>query len=293
MEINHLVITGGCLAGFPAYGILRESNKSGFWKLENIKSIYATSIGTMNAVWISLNYDWDAMDNYIINRPWQTVFKFSFGSILKTIETCGIFDVTTIEQMFQPVFSGKDISIDVTMAEFFEITKIDIHMFTVDLVSFKLIDVSHATHPTWRMVDAIYCSCSLPVLFSPLLKDDMCFIDGGVLLNYPLIPCIDAANNEGVFGIKCKSVETAYVKPTTLFDYLFTLLNKIISHVMTKHVVNLPTSLNLYEICIASTPSSIYEIFFVASKSEERQKLIESGSELWRQRIDKFNQRPI
>ena len=282
MEINHLVITGGCLAGFPSYGILKESNKSGFWKIENIKSIYATSIGTMNAIWITLNYDWDTLDNYIINRPWHTVFKYDFAAILNAIQTCGIFNVAPIEQMFLPVFSGKNISINVTMAEYYEITKIDIHMYTVDMVSFKLIDLSHTTHPNWRIIDAIYCSCSLPILFAPFLKDGMCFMDGGVLMNYPLAPCIATANNEGVFGINCKLNDNISINSSTLFDYMFSVLNKIIKHVMISHQHMITRDSNITEIYVGETPASIYDIFEVASKPEERRKLIEAGVEIWK-----------
>ena len=36
--IKHIVISGGGVSGFTAYGILRESHKAGLWDLKNIKS---------------------------------------------------------------------------------------------------------------------------------------------------------------------------------------------------------------------------------------------------------------
>ena len=54
MTIKHLVIAGGGPIGFQFLGALEHLNEKGFWKLEDIESIYATSIGTFLAVFICL-----------------------------------------------------------------------------------------------------------------------------------------------------------------------------------------------------------------------------------------------
>jgi predicted acylesterase/phospholipase RssA len=75
--IKHLVIAGGGpYACYIYYGILKESQKQGLWDIKNIKSIYGTSAGAILAVLLSLKYSWETMDNYVIKRPWQNVFKF-------------------------------------------------------------------------------------------------------------------------------------------------------------------------------------------------------------------------
>jgi hypothetical protein len=84
-KIKYLVLSGGGSIGFSMYGILRESNKRGCWNIQNIEKIYATSVGTIIAVMISLNYDWDTLDDYLIYRPWQDIFKFDMYSFINSI----------------------------------------------------------------------------------------------------------------------------------------------------------------------------------------------------------------
>ena len=61
MTIKHLVISGGGPIGIMYLGAIEYLHDEGFFKMEEIESIYATSIGTMIAVFIALNYDWETL----------------------------------------------------------------------------------------------------------------------------------------------------------------------------------------------------------------------------------------
>jgi predicted acylesterase/phospholipase RssA len=41
-NIEHLVISGGCVWGFYEYGALKELHHRNFWNINNIQSIYGT-----------------------------------------------------------------------------------------------------------------------------------------------------------------------------------------------------------------------------------------------------------
>jgi len=128
-------------------------------------------------------------------------------NILSIFHTRGIFDVKFMEEIFSPLFKGKDISIDVTMKEFYEITGIELHFFSVNINNFAPIDFSYKTHPDWRLVDAVYSSSGLPILFQPIIKDDICYTDGGMVSNYPVKNCIDnGADPETIFGLCRKPI---------------------------------------------------------------------------------------
>ena len=128
--IKHLVISGGGIAGITAYSILRESNQYGFWNIENIESIYGTSAGAIIAVFISLKYDWSDIDNYIIKRPWENVFKIDVGAVLRSFDAKGIFGKKIVEEMLFPLLKGKDLPTSITMKELYEYNNIAIHLFT-------------------------------------------------------------------------------------------------------------------------------------------------------------------
>jgi predicted acylesterase/phospholipase RssA len=270
-------MSGGGTVGFSFYGVLRESNKRGKWAIENIKSMYGTSIGSIFTTILSLKYDWDIIDDYIIKRPWQNIFHFNMQNIFSVFHTRGIFGVKVMEEIFLPLFKGKDISIDVTMKEFFEINGIELHFFSVNINNFTPVDLSYKTHPDWRVVDAVYSSCSLPILFQPIIMDDVCYTDGGMVTNYPVKHCIDnGANPESIFGLCRKPIMRLNYNVTnesSLFDYILNIFYKTIEKVLnTQEREKIGC-----EIYVDCPPLSINDILDTSSKMEERIRLIQFG----------------
>jgi predicted acylesterase/phospholipase RssA len=284
--IKHLVIPGGGVAGFAYYGILRNSNQQGYWNIDNIKTIYSTSAGAMLAILIALKYDWEICDDYLIKRPWHNVFKFDIQMIFASLQKKGIFDIKVLEDVFSPLFNGKDISIDVTMKEFFELTNIEINIHATEMNTFQNVDFSYKTYPDVRVIDAVYASSALPIVFSPIIINDKCYCDGAFFSNYPINNCLnDGINHTEVFGIKNEYLanDNKYIdNNSTLFDYIMNIMNKTIEHVFSnkKH-----DDIGM-EITIISPRISIYNIFSTMSSMEERIKLINYGSESFAKYIE-------
>ena len=277
--IQHIVCSGGGVTGFSFYGMLKECYNRNIWNIENIKTIYGTSVGSIFAVILALNYDWKTMDDYLIKRPWQNVFKFNLYSILDSLQQRGIFGIKTIEDTFTPLFLGKDIPINVTMKEFYDITKIEIHVFTTEIMNFELVDISYKTHPDWRLIDAVYCSCSIPIIFAPFIKDTKCYCDGGLLLNYPLDKCIDnGANPNEIIGL-CSDLDAndkdIMNETSSLLDYVIVILKKVIMAFLPKTKNTIPN-----EFKIKSREISIYDIIETTSNSDERIQLVQNGVDI-------------
>ena len=177
--IKHIVLSGGGTVFFGEYAILKESNISGFWDFKNIESIYGTSAGAMLGAMLCLlsipeepnetntvSLNWDILDTYLIHRPWQNLFKIDILTIIQSINKDGILDINILKDAYNPVFKSKDIPIDITLKDFFELTKKDFHTFSVEIDSFEVVDISHTTHPDWTVIEAVYASSCLPILFS-------------------------------------------------------------------------------------------------------------------------------
>ena len=195
---------------------------------------------------------------------------------MDSLQKMGIFGIKTIEDVFSPLFLGKDIPINVTMIEFYNITSIEIHIFATNITTFELVDISYKTHPDWRLIDAVYSSCSIPIIFSPFIKDSKYYCDGGLLLNYPLDKCIEnGANPEEVMGL-CSDLNTvtedALDEKSSLLDYVIVILKKV----MTVFVPSNQTFIQ-NEFKIKSHDISIYDIVNTSSSSDKRIRLIQDG----------------
>lgn len=278
--IKHIVISGGGTAGLSFYGALRETHKEGLWALENIQSLHGISIGAFLCVVLSLNYHWSEIDDFLIKRPWHKVFKFNIYTIMNSFQKRGIYDIQVIKDTFLPLFSGKDIAIDITMREFYERFPIDLHIYATETNSYHLVDFSHKTHPDWRVIDVVYCSCCLPIVFSPLLSNDSCYCDGALYSNYPLKCCIDhGAKPDEILGIKTLSDHSNQKKlaeDSSLFDYIIYLLNKLVEN---RDVTSVEPSIS-HQINVKSSQVFTYDAYNVISSPEERARLIEYGAQL-------------
>lgn len=277
--IKNLVISGGGIWGFSCYGALRESNIQGFWNINNIERIYSTSVGSMISIMLLLKYEWNDIDDFLIKRPWNDVFTFNFNSLITSFEKRGIFCKDSIYTMYLPLFQGKNISTDITLEELYEKTNIEIHLYSTEINGNKLkkIDFSHLTYPKWKVLEALYCSCCLPILFSPMIIEDKCYIDGGIVNNYPIMDCLNTIGFDKeteIFGIRKISQEEKKNITTefSIFDYILLLINKIIINSNETPSVDIKNQLSIH-----ANITNIYDIYMASTSSNERKKLIEYG----------------
>jgi predicted acylesterase/phospholipase RssA len=279
MTIKHLVFTGGgghavikCIA---AYQTLVAEN---FIDLSQIETIWGTSAGTIVATLIALKYDWNMINSYIIDRPWNELFCITIDRIFELYHKKGIYDIDILEKMFKPLFDVIDLSLDITLEEFYEFSKIEIHFSTFEINSFQLEDISYKTHPTLRLLQAIQMSCGLPVIITPVFIDDKIYIDGGIKTSYSLDKCIEyGCNTDEILGFKNKyNNETPIIKKeSTLLDYILNLLFKIVQSVLSRS-----TAIIKYE--IEFPPLFInFDILKECSENKElRQQLFDEGTEI-------------
>jgi predicted acylesterase/phospholipase RssA len=209
MTIKHIVISGGGPTGLLSYGAAKYLEQREFWSMKNIETIYGTSIGALFGVILSLQHDWKTIDDYIIKCPWDTILQknSTFHDVLGVYTNKGIMSGDFFDIIMKPLLLAKDLSLDVTLDELYQFNKKEIHIMTVELNAFKLVNLSYKTHPSLKVMDAIKMSCAAPILFSPKIvlekeinnKEDRveeiervcCYIDGGVMCNYPVNICIE------------------------------------------------------------------------------------------------------
>ena len=208
MTIKHIVISGGGPTGVIALGALQHLEKQQFWNIENIESMYCTSAGSLLGVLVALKFDWNTINDYIIKRPWHEAFQIGISQIFEAYNKKGLFDEKLLDIFFKPFFNSRDISMKMTLREFYEYTKIDFHVFSLEINRFQVVDISHKTHPDLELLKAVHMTSAIPMVVSPFCVDDDCFIDGGIISNYPLDYCIknncitDTNGYEEILGLR-------------------------------------------------------------------------------------------
>jgi predicted acylesterase/phospholipase RssA len=279
MPIKHLVISGGGPIMVQILGALQHLENNNFININNIESIYGTSAGAIVGVLMCLKFDWNTINDYIIKRPWHDVFNINPQSIFESYAKKGIFDIKIIEKCFKPLFDAKDINIDINLEDFYNLTKIELHMYSFEINKYELHDISYITHPKLSLMKAVQMTCGLPILVTPVCIEDKCFIDGGLACNYPLNYCIESGKkSDEIFGFKNKysSKKININNESTLFDFILNFLFKALTSVSTDHIQ--PNITN--EIILDTEYLTIDILKNSLSNIEIRRELLNNGTQV-------------
>jgi len=285
MPIKHLVISGGGPLGLRYLGALQKLEIDGFWNFNEIETIYGTSIGAIIGTFICLKYDWETLNKYIIERPWHDAFKVNPKQIFDSYYNKGLFDKKLAEIIFKPLLEAKDLALNITLKEFYEFSKIDLHIFTFELNKFQTIELSHTTHPDLGLLQALTMSSSLPGIFIPTIIDKCCYIDGGVLCNYPLNQCLrDHTNKDEILGIKSSyNKETdnfanvEVTSETSLLEYVICMSINSMNYIRdTIKMENIENTVRCY---VTNNPLTLDSIQEAVRNQELRRQWVKTGEE--------------
>jgi predicted acylesterase/phospholipase RssA len=239
MVIKHIVICGGGPTGLMSYGAAKHLAQQGFWSHDTIETIYGTSIGSLIGAMLCLKHEWSTLDDYIIKRPWEKVIVESL-EMFELFSCKGMAKLKLLDDIMQPLLESKDLTLGVTLREFYEHSRISLNIFTVELNAFKKVQLSHATHPTLPLMDAIKMSCCMPMLFQPIVRDGCCYIDGGIMVNYPMRECLEDTQCQPheVLGLRNRwTTPNESIGPhSSLIEYLRFINLQLVRLVNTTHI---------------------------------------------------------
>lgn len=209
-------------------GVLHELHEQNFWNVDDIECFYGSSGGTILTVLILLSDDFKTSKDYIIKRPWNTLWQFEPNVILNIYKKIGLFSIDDFYKAFEPFFNAKNIDRNITLKEFYDMTQKTIYFYIGELNKFEVFYVNYKTHPEMKLIEAIYKSSSVPGIFIPIMEDDKCYIDGGLLNYFPTNDALNNADNETILGLCSKRIpKHSLITPkSNMFDFFITLLFK-------------------------------------------------------------------
>lgn len=231
-----MVLSGGGPSGMMTYGAAKLLAQKGLWRLSDLKSIYATSMGALIGVMLMLDYEWDVIDDYLIKRPWHNITEVTARQYVDAIFTKGVMNGAFCHEALTPLLEAKDMDACINLKDFYDVTKIELHVYTVDLNTDCLtkVDLSYRTHPDLKLTEAIKMSAGYPLVFPPsFVEGGGCYVDGGMLNNYPVNDCLTqtGAKPDEVLAFKIvfgkKKKQENIDEDSTLFEMLSAILKKM------------------------------------------------------------------
>ena len=304
--IKHLVLSGGGPIGLVQWGALKKLILKKIIKYENIETIYSTSIGCIIGVIFSLNFELSWIDDFIIKRPWHKIINFTSYDYLNVLQSKGLLDEDFFIKCLQPLLLAKDLSINITLKEFYEYTKIDIHFFTANLNNFCKQDINYKNNPNIKLITAINMSCGIPIIIKPVFYNNHFYLDGGLFINTPLNDCyID--NNCNKDEILClvnyknidfnnkinkinnvNKIQQELEQDINLLNFLIFIIKSIFNKLLLFEKQNTLVIKNIINCSCTNNTIDIDYWIKVFYEKDERQLLINYGEELGEEFIKEF-----
>ena len=278
MTVKHIVMAGGAYNGIYIIGALKHLIEKSFFDIANIKTIYGTSVGGFVGILLCLKIEWTTIIDYILERPWDRDLSFSADMMFNMIPKKGILDSSYMKIFFANLLKAKNLDEEITLKEFYEFSKIKLNLFAVDVNTFKVIKISHESHPTLKLIEAVFITCSMPFVFQPTFLNNTYLVDGGVLCNYPLDHCIeDGAEEDEIMGIQFslnKDTRKYIDESTNIVYYGYYMFDKLIG------VARKPPNNKIKnEIIIPCDRINIPRAVEIVKKKEMRNSYIKKGEE--------------
>ena len=158
-------------------------------------------------------------------------------------------------------------------------------MFSVDINKFPLCEtnISYKTHPELRLTTSLMMTTAIPFLCKPLIINNHCYLDGGIVVNYPLQICLTETkcNEDEILGFKNyystekKNTKIDIIKnETTLLNYLMYFMRILVKQLHTNN--NNPIITNEVK-CFVDDVGDIDEWKKCLDDKEQREKFIKKG----------------
>lgn len=181
-----LVLSGGGIKGISHIGALKALEEKGV--LDKIKIIGSSSIGSLIGAMYTIGYSVDDM--------WKFSYNFDFGlvkkiNIFNLITDFGVDSRERIEYVIKRLIQAKGLDGEITMKECYDIKQIKLVITTVCVNTQQVCYLTYEDYPDLPLYKAVMMSSAIPFFFKPVEYNDMLYIDGAVIDNFPVDYFID------------------------------------------------------------------------------------------------------
>lgn len=180
-NFNELIIGSGGINIICYIGALNSIND--YYPLTNFKYLTGCSAGSLMCMLINIGYTIDDIKELIIKININDFFNIK---LINLLNIGGFIDNSNIINLIKSTFITKNISIDITFQELYELTNITLTMNSVNQTLHKIEYFNYLNTPNMKVIDCVLMSINIPLLFPPIKYNNNLYVDGAVLDPYPI-----------------------------------------------------------------------------------------------------------
>lgn len=194
-----LALSGGYIRGLAHIGALKFIDEEGL----SIDFIAGTSAGSIVGAFYALGFKAQEIEEIAKAINWSDVVKYIIRS---GFPRHGLINIKFLESIIE-----KHLGLALNFKEL----KIPLLITTVDISTGQAFFITEGD-----LNSAILASCAVPGIFTPVERDSLTLVDGGVLHNLPTNPLRDFGA-EKIIAISIDNSIGLLSKPKNLIDVIF------------------------------------------------------------------------
>jgi len=184
---KNLVFEGGGVKGIAYVGALKVLTQKKI--LKNIKRVGGASAGAINAVLLALDYSLEETEDILWKLKFQNFMDDSWGVIRdgkRLIDEFGWYKGDFFRDWIGKLIKEKTGNAYSTFNDLHHLGMKDLYLVGTNLSTGFSEVFSYEHTPRMRVVDAARISMSIPLFFAAVRNMGDVYVDGGMLMNYPV-----------------------------------------------------------------------------------------------------------
>jgi len=203
-QFKNLVFEGGGVKGVAYIGAIEVLSEKNL--LEDITGVAGNSAGAITACLLSLQYSASEINKIVFEMDFKS---FEDDKNYRRVKSeYGLYAGDTFLEWMTDLIVKKGFAPSATFQDLKDKGCLDLKVYATDLYTKSLQEFSLEKTPNTIVAEAVRASMSIPLFFkvwkfSNNLPNDHLYVDGGVLLNYPLNAFDkNQAENEKTLGFR-------------------------------------------------------------------------------------------
>ncbi|HEV7669808.1 MAG TPA: patatin-like phospholipase family protein [Thermoanaerobaculia bacterium] len=181
---KNLVFEGGGIKGLAYGGALEVLSEQGI--LPNVTSVAGTSAGSITAMLVALRYSPDQIRQLLVQLNFGQLEDGGSTGAFRLFRRYGFYRGDTYLELMRCMVEGKTGTRRATFRDLHDKGFLDLRVFTSDLNTGDVRELSYRKSPDFEVALAVRMSGSFPIFFASIENERKIFVDGGVVLNYPV-----------------------------------------------------------------------------------------------------------
>jgi len=272
---KNLVFEGGGIKGLAYGGALEVLSEQRI--LPNITSVAGTSAGSITAMLVALRYSPEQIRELLVKLDFRQLEDGGANGIFRLFRRYGFYRGDTYLDLMRCLVEGKTGQKRATFRYLHDHGFLDLRVFSADLNLGNVRELSFEKSPDFEVALAVRMSGSFPLFFASIENERKIFVDGGVVLNYPVNAFDDEKGlNPRTLGFVL--VNTSTPPPVRKIDGILTYGKGLFETLLSAQVVGLEHNpANLERTAILNDLGISTLDFNLTPK--QKQELIDQGAE--------------